>query len=87
MAGAASSNITGQDPLLGPLAFNGGPAQTRALLTGSAAIDAGQHPCMDASHSALTTDQRGFARPGGASCDIGAFEYYPPGPFLPLVRR
>ena len=34
-------DITGEDPKLGPLANNGGPTQTRALLRGSPAIDAG----------------------------------------------
>jgi CSLREA domain-containing protein len=87
LSGATSSNITGQDPLLGPLADNGGPTQTRALLVGSPAIDGGQRPCMDANGAAIPTDQRGFARFGGSSCDIGAFEYYPPGPFLPLLLR
>jgi len=58
---------------LGPLQDNGGPTDTRALLAGSAAIDAGS----DSAAAALTTDQRGlgFARMAGASVDIGAFEY------------
>jgi len=53
---------------LAPLADNGGPTQTIALGTGSAAIDAGS--CLPA------TDQRGFPRPGAGStlCDSGAFE-------------
>ncbi|MEM9352151.1 MAG: choice-of-anchor Q domain-containing protein [Planctomycetota bacterium] len=34
-------NITGQDPKLGPLADNGGPTLTHALLPGSPALDAG----------------------------------------------
>ena len=41
------------DPLLGPLADNGGPTQTMALLPGSPAIDAG------AAGPGWTTDQRG----------------------------
>ena len=56
------------DPLLGPLADNGGPTLTRALLDGSPAIDAGD----DA--SAPATDQRGVARPQGPQSDIGAYE-------------
>jgi CSLREA domain-containing protein len=62
---------------LGPLANNGGPTQTLALLAGSPAIDKGLS-------NGLTTDQRGFARPsddpsvpnalGGDGSDIGAFE-------------
>ena len=66
--------ITG-DPMLGPLANNGGPTQTMALQSGSQAIDAGD----DA--NCPTTDQRGVTRPQGIHCDIGAFEYvFPPTP-------
>lgn len=57
------------DPVLGPLAANGGPTRTHALLVGSPAIDAaGPGPCASAK------DQRGIARPKGSGCDIGAFE-------------
>ena len=75
-SGSASHNITDVDPKLGPLADNGGPTQTFALLAGSPAIDAG--------NSAFTTDQRGRVRPfdfpnvanaaGGNGSDIGAYE-------------
>src|SRR5262249_37085953 len=69
------------DPMLGPLAFNGGPTQTLALLPGSLAIDHGQTPVTDPiTGQPLTTDQRGFHRPHGAgpapANDIGAFEFY-----------
>lgn len=59
-----------QTPLLAPLASNGGPTQTHALLPGSPAIDHGTNP-DNASH-----DQRGsgYARVVGTSADIGAFE-------------
>jgi hypothetical protein len=57
------------DPKLGPLADNGGPTLTMALLPGSPAIDAGN------TSLAPTTDQRGFPRPAGLAADIGAFEY------------
>lgn len=57
--------------LLGPLADNGGPTQTMALLPGSAAIDAGDDTACPA------TDQRGVTRPQGAHCDIGAYEAEP----------
>ena len=70
-------NILGQDPKLGPLADNGGPTPTEALLDGSPALDAG-------SSEGLGTDQRGAPRPfdlkglpaaaGGDSSDIGAYE-------------
>src|SRR2546429_4631710 len=39
--GTTAHNITGQNPLLGPLQNNGGPTFTHALLVGSPAIDAG----------------------------------------------
>ena len=61
----------GTDPLLGPLADNGGPTSTRALPAGSPAIDA-----ADAA-SCPATDQRGVTRPQGAECDVGAFELTP----------
>jgi len=57
------------DPLLDSLADNGGPTLTMALLSGSPAIDAGD----DA--SCPLTDQRGYVRPAGAYCDLGAYEY------------
>jgi hypothetical protein len=55
-------------PRLGPLANNGGPTLTLALLPGSPAIDAGNPATCTAS------DQRGVARPQGDRCDIGAYE-------------
>jgi hypothetical protein len=62
-------------PGLGPLQDNGGPTATHALLPDSAAIDAGDPGgCRDALGAVLTADQRGFARPVGSACDIGAFE-------------
>ena len=66
------NNLTGGDPLLAPLADNGGPTQTRLPLAGSPAIDAGQ--------SAEDFDQRGVKRPSDGNGDavvaddIGAFE-------------
>ena len=60
---------TVDDALLGPLAANGGPTPTHALLDGSPAIDAGNpDACL------RTTDQRGIERPQGDGCDVGAFE-------------
>jgi len=72
----ASANVAlpgdtlGGDPLLAPLADNGGPTQTHALLPGSPAIDTGSNIAN------LETDQRGgdYARVSGAAADIGAFE-------------
>ncbi|HET9908996.1 MAG TPA: right-handed parallel beta-helix repeat-containing protein [Anaerolineales bacterium] len=62
--------LTG-DPMLGPLADNGGSTQTMALLPGSPALNAGNTTHCPAA------DQRGIARPQGSGCDIGAFEYVP----------
>jgi CSLREA domain-containing protein len=77
------------DPLLGPLADNGGPTLTEALLPGSPAINGGNPSgCTDNVGALILTDQRGRARPapGQGLCDIGAFEF-PRLLFLPLVRR
>ena len=63
-------SITSADPLLGALADNGGPTQTMALGAGSPAIDANTEDCPPPA-----IDQRGVARPQGAACDIGAFEF------------
>jgi predicted outer membrane repeat protein len=65
---ACRPSLTG-DPQIGPLADNGGPTLTMALLSGSPAMDAGD----DA--NCPSTDQRGVGRPQGLHCDIGAFEY------------
>jgi CSLREA domain-containing protein len=63
------NNAVTADPLLGPLADNGGPTQTHALQAGSPAIDAGDDSACP------LTDQRGIGRPQGGHCDIGAYEY------------
>ena len=69
---ASSGDITGQDPLLNPLADNGGSTMTQSLKPGSPAIDGGN----DVTCAAY--DQRGLARPVGSHCDMGAYEYpYP----------
>jgi len=77
ISGDTTGNITGVDPMLGPLQNNGGSTFTHALITGSPAIDAGNPGgCRDHEDNLLTTDQRGFTRPGGSTglCDIGAYE-------------
>ncbi|MBA8888298.1 hypothetical protein FHW12_002522 [Dokdonella fugitiva] len=60
------------DPMLRPLAFNGGPTPTHAIAAGSAAIDAGPW-----GGTGTLFDQRGqgFYRRVGAEQDIGAYEY------------
>ncbi|HEX3897008.1 MAG TPA: IPTL-CTERM sorting domain-containing protein [Rudaea sp.] len=69
---SGNGNVFAADPKLGPLADNGGPTQTRALLAGSPAIDAGNN---DAATN-FQYDQRGpgFPRIVGPTVDIGAFE-------------
>jgi CSLREA domain-containing protein len=78
-----------------PLSFaNGGPTATRALVPGSAPVDAG-NPATPGSGGAAcpATDQRGLYRGGTAGrCDIGAFELGattnpPPPPAQPATGR
>jgi CSLREA domain-containing protein len=57
------------NPALGPLANNGGPTKTHALLPGSLAMDSG------GTWDCPGTDQRGWLRPAGMYCDTGAFEF------------
>ena len=82
---AAAGDRTG-DPRLGPLAANGGPTRSMALLAGSAAIDAGPPGgCKDAQGRPLQVDGRGWPRPWPAArCDIGAFEARPASPANPV---
>ncbi|MEZ6069224.1 MAG: choice-of-anchor Q domain-containing protein [Pirellulales bacterium] len=74
---AGSGNLINTNPLLGPLADNGGPTQTHALLYGSPAIDAGD-PSIAAAPDEF--DQRGapfrrvFDSGGGQRIDMGAYE-------------
>ncbi|MCH8043294.1 MAG: hypothetical protein IID44_06205 [Planctomycetes bacterium] len=75
---AASARVTGNgniaddNPQLAPLADNGGPTKTHALLPGSPAIDAGDPDFVSAGF-----DQRGapFARVVNGRIDIGAYEF------------
>ena len=67
----AAGDQVGKDPLLGPLADNGGQTDNLALLPGSPAIDHGDTAACP------PTDQRGVTRPQGPACDIGAFELVP----------
>lgn len=61
------------DPLLLPLASNGGPTATHALPVCSPAVDASTNP------NSLPFDQRGdpYMRESGIAADIGAFELQP----------
>lgn len=81
MDGTCSPDLSG-DPLLSPLANNGGPTLTHALKCDSPAIDV-----ADAAYCPAT-DQRGVERPQGDGCDIGAFELDSGFLiFLPLILR
>ena len=78
--GTQTGDVTGKDAKLGPLANNGGPTQTMALLAGSPAIDAGNPAKPGSGKGACElVDQRGQPRAvsgaGKPICDIGAFEY------------
>lgn len=76
--GTAASPL---DPLLDTVANNGGPTNTRALLAGSPAIDAGNPAGCGAVDGMLVVDQRWYGPravdgdgTGGRRCDVGAFE-------------
>jgi hypothetical protein len=75
------------DPRLGPLADNGGPTLTQALLSDSPALNAG-HPLAPGTGglACAAADQRGVARPLGIHCDLGAYEAGMR-VFLSLLRR
>lgn len=84
---AASGDLINTDPLLKPLAGNGGPTQTMALpSTLLTPADPATSPAVDAGDNAHcpNNDQRGQLRPadgmldGNFICDIGAFELFVP---------
>lgn len=86
--GPPDRNGTASAPLdarLLPLADNGGPTLTMALLPDSPAIDVGSsvlEPGVDG------FDQRGmgFARRSGFGVDVGAYELQAPDPVAPTIR-
>ena len=66
-------------PKLGKLGNHGGPTQTIPEALASPTVDAGNpNGCTDGQGHLLTTDQRGYPRPGAHKtkkiCDMGAFE-------------
>ena len=74
-----STSVSAINPQLGPLANNGGPTQTHALLINSPAFNRGNNVlAVDVANSnaPLTTDQRGtgFARNNFGIVDMGALE-------------
>jgi hypothetical protein len=90
--GDLNSTLAGLDP--SGLQNNGGPTNTIALLAGSPAINAVLtspiNYCTAAGGTtAIATDQRGFMRPAGTACDIGAFEFgaIPPSQYVAFVQQ
>jgi hypothetical protein len=81
-ANGVNGNIVGTiatpiDPLLTPIANNGGATETYALMPGSPAANNGNLLlAVDSNGQPLTTDQRGvgFPRVVGNRADIGSFE-------------
>ena len=78
--GWVGTDLQNTAPVLAPFGFYGGIGNSYALLSGSPALDAGQN-CVtnltcptDNPNLAVTTDQRGAARPFNTTVDIGAFE-------------
>jgi uncharacterized repeat protein (TIGR01451 family) len=57
------------NPLLQPLALNGGQTLNHALSPGSQALDK-----VPSAQCTASVDQRSVSRPQGTACDIGAFE-------------
>jgi CSLREA domain-containing protein len=87
ITGTTTGNITGQDPQLFRLQDNGGPTPTHALKHISPALDTGNPAQPGTGGSACEgTDQRGFPRPQGPRCDMGAFELLQPSELLCLGK-
>jgi hypothetical protein len=76
--GTSGNQVGVANPGLAPLASNGGPTQTIALLPGSPAIDAGSNALAinPTNNHALIDDQResSFPRIYNGTVDIGAYE-------------
>ena len=86
MTSTTSTNPTGLftagtdqfgNPMLGPLANNGGPTKTYAVPAGSLAING--TPASDVHGIPIVTDQRGVTR-STTIPTIGAYEYVAPVP-------
>jgi hypothetical protein len=78
----AGTLATPADPMLGPLTFNGGVTSTRAPLSDSPLINAGNNEVFNpifvaGANGPLVFDQRGFQRitPTGGTIDIGSVEF------------
>jgi len=84
LTGMVTGDAINSSPQLGALMNNGGPEAgsagdstslaTHALAATSPAVDrVAPAACTDGS-AAVTADERGYQRPGGARCDSGAYE-------------
>ena len=79
-AGGSHHSVTAAQLALDPLADNGGPTLTHALLPGSIAIDAGPSPVPSFTGSEWDQRGEGYARVVNGLADVGAFEVQPPKP-------
>ncbi|TWT95374.1 hypothetical protein Pla108_35220 [Botrimarina colliarenosi] len=70
---SGAGNLQNIDPLLGPLADNGGPTQTHALLPGSPAFNAGD-PAIVVNGAEYDQRGAGYERVAVGRIDIGAYE-------------
>ncbi|WP_197525845.1 choice-of-anchor Q domain-containing protein [Pseudobythopirellula maris] len=75
-------NVIADDPMLAPLADNGGPTPTHLPLPGSPAIDAGD-PTVEFAHGEFDQRGMGYFRLAGGGVDIGAIEIQADAP--PLI--
>lgn len=84
--GSLSSPLVGLDPMLGPLANNGGPTETMALKPASPAVNAGDPALLPAGN---INDQRGlpYQRVVNGQLDIGAYQAQPVGPGFSAVEK
>ena len=79
-SGWVSSDLVNKNPLLAPLANNGGPTLTMALMAGSPALGAGDVALLTNPPfpgPPPFTDQRGLPRTRNGTVDIGAYELQP----------
>jgi CSLREA domain-containing protein len=79
-------DLTASPLNLGPLALNGDEPRTHAVLFGSVALDhiqAGKTGCG----SEIISDARGYPRPQGGFCEVGAFEVQLDHYYLPMLLK
>ncbi len=74
--GATAHNILNKDPRLDQLKHIGSATFTQDILPGSPLLNGGNPTgCIGPDGAVLSVDQRGFKRPVGSRCDIGAIEH------------